>query len=153
MRTFLAGLSVFLVSVTFTKQAWSHCEVPCGIYDDEMRIGMLAEHITTVEKAMKQVAELSKAPAKNHNQISRWIANKESHATEIQKIVTQYFLTQRIKLGAQAGSAKHKKYQTELSLLHEMLVYAMKTKQGLDATNIMKFRSTLKAFEASYLKK
>jgi len=153
MKTFLACVSVFSVSVTFTQRAWSHCEVPCGIYVDEMRIGMLAEHITTVEKAIKQVGELSKAADKNHNQIVRWIANKESHAKEIQHIVTQYFLTQRIKLGAQAGSAKHKKYLTELSLLHEMLVYAMKTKQSLDATNIIKFRSALKAFEASYMKK
>lgn len=153
MRTFLAGLSVLLVSLTFTQKAWSHCEVPCGIYDDEMRIGMIAEHITTIEKAVNQVEELSKTADKNQNQIVRWVANKESHATEIQHIVTQYFMTQRIKIGAEAGSAAHTKYQTELSLLHELLVHAMKAKQSLDVANITNLRSALKAFEASYMKK
>jgi nickel superoxide dismutase len=114
---------------------------------------MIAEHITTIEKAMKQVAELSKAADKNQNQIVRWIANKESHATEIQHIVTQYFLTQRIKLGAKAGSPEKVKYLVQVSLLHELLVYSMKTKQSLDASSIANLRTTLKNFEAAYIKK
>jgi nickel superoxide dismutase len=153
MKTFLTGLSVLTLSLTFTQKAWSHCEVPCGIYDDELRIGMIAEHITTIEKAMKQVGELSKAADKNQNQIVRWIANKESHAKEIQHIVTQYFMTQRIKLGAKAGSAEKTKYLVNLALLHELLVYSMKSKQSLDASNIAMLRTTLKNFEASYIKK
>ncbi|MDA0841561.1 MAG: superoxide dismutase [Ni] [Planctomycetota bacterium] len=153
MKTFLTGLSVLALCLTFTQKAWSHCEVPCGIYDDEMRIGMIAEHITTIEKAVNQVEELSKTADKNQNQIVRWVANKESHATEIQHIVTQYFMTQRIKIGAEAGSAAHTKYLTELSLLHELLVHAMKAKQSLDVANIANLRSALKAFEASYIKK
>ena len=32
--------------------AFSHCEIPCGIYDDAMRITMIQEHITTIEKSM-----------------------------------------------------------------------------------------------------
>jgi nickel superoxide dismutase len=31
------------------------CEIPCGIYDDEMRINMIAEHITTIEKSVKKL--------------------------------------------------------------------------------------------------
>ena len=76
---------------------FGHCEIPCGIYDDEMRIKMMAEHITTLEKSMKEIMALSKAPAINYNQIVRWVMNKETHATEFQGIVTQYFMTQRIR--------------------------------------------------------
>jgi len=34
---------------------FSHCEIPCGIYDDPMRLDMMAEHIGTIEKSMKQI--------------------------------------------------------------------------------------------------
>ncbi len=48
----LVGSSfIFLFSV----QAFAHCEIPCGIYDDEMRIKIINEHIVTVEKSMNQI--------------------------------------------------------------------------------------------------
>ena len=40
--------------------AFSHCEIPCGIYDDGMRIKMLREHIATIEKSIKTIQTLEK---------------------------------------------------------------------------------------------
>ena len=82
-----------LLSLIVSASAWAHCEVPCGIYDDEARFTELEEHITTIEKAMAQVTELSAAAEENYNQIVRWVTNKEKHAEKFQHIVTQYFLT------------------------------------------------------------
>ena len=42
------------------------------------------------------------------------------------------------------------KYINQLTLMHEMLVYAMKTKQTTDLQYIEKLRSTLLSFENSY---
>jgi len=47
-------------------------------------------------------------------------------------VVTQYFMTQRIKLPKDGDAKAEKKSLFELTSLHEMLVYAMKTKQTLD---------------------
>ena len=46
----------------------AHCQIPCGIYGDEMRFQMLEEHITTIEKSMKLIGELSagRAPDLSH---------------------------------------------------------------------------------------
>jgi len=85
----------------FTVKTSAHCEIPCGIYDDEMRINMMNEHITTIEKSMNQIMKIEKEKRHHSNQLVRWIINKERHADEIQEIVTQYFLTQRIKFGTQ----------------------------------------------------
>ena len=90
----LAGLLPFLF---FISNAGAHCEIPCGIYDDQLRAKLIAEHATTIEKSMKQIIELSKAKPLNYNQLIRWVSNKEAHATKIQNIISQYFLTQRIK--------------------------------------------------------
>ena len=120
MKKLIFGLLVGLLFLSFSiTNVSAHCEIPCGIYDDQLRTQLIAEHATTIEKSMKQIIELSKAEPANYNQIVRWVSNKEKHATEIQHIVSQYFMTQRIK-------PDQKKYLEKLIVLHKMLITAMK---------------------------
>jgi nickel superoxide dismutase len=145
------NMSKILISLCFcvasillaTAYAGAHCEIPCGIYDDEARINRIAEHITTVEKSMRQTLQLQAEKPINYNQLVRWIMNKEDHATRIQHIVTQYFMTQRIKLDAQD-------YEKKLTVLHKILVYAMRCKQTTDLSNVEMLRSLLKEFHDLY---
>jgi len=134
------GLMIVLSNVAKIS---AHCEIPCGIYDDELRIKLIAEHATTIEKSMKLIIELSEKDPVNHNQLVRWISNKETHADEIQHIVTQYFMTQRIKPDV-------KSYEEELSLLHKMLISTTKCKQTTDLEHVGSIRTLLKKFEDLY---
>ena len=145
-----AALAFLLLLTLFSIRGFSHCEIPCGIYDDEMRIRMIDENITTVEKSMKQIMELSEHEKQNLNQIVRWVQNKENHADEISHIVTQYFMTQRIKPVAEEDGKAYKEYVKKLTLLHEMMVYAMKSKQTTDLANVEKLRSLLASFKTAY---
>ena len=142
----LALLAVFFCLFIMVNNAAAHCEIPCGIYDDQMRITMISEHITTIEKSMNQVMEIQKEKDHNANQLIRWVMNKEDHANELQEIVSQYFMTQRIKFDA-------KEYAKKVGLLHQMLVYAMKCKQTTDLENVQKLREALKEFETLYFAK
>ena len=126
--------------------AAAHCEIPCGIYDDEMRIEMLREHITTIEKSMNQVILLEKDANRKANQLTRWVMNKEQHADELQEIVSQYFMTQRLKPDA-------KDYASKLQLLHEMLLAGMKSKQTTDLGQVKRLRELVDLFEKSYFAK
>ena len=143
-------LSLLLIAVIVPMQLFAHCEIPCGIYGDKMRIDMLKEHVTTIEKSMNQIMELQKADSINYNQLVRWINNKDDHANEFQHIVTQYFMTQRIKLVDGSDKAALEKYQKELDLLHEMLIYAMKAKQTTDLQNCTKLNELIDSFYNSY---
>ena len=67
----------------------AHCQIPCGIYDDELRVKLIEEHIGTVEKSMNQIIALAKETPVNSNQLVRWVVNKEEHASEIQDIVDE----------------------------------------------------------------
>lgn len=134
---------LFLMVFFMVSYASAHCEIPCGIYDDEMRINMIGEHITTIEKSMNQITDLAGQKPMNHNQLTRWVMNKEHHANELQQIVTQYFMTQRIKLDAE-------KYAEKLTLLHKLLVFSMKCKQTTDLSHIATLRSLLKEFQGLY---
>lgn len=146
-------LIVLLVGITGSAKLFAHCQVPCGIYDDAMRIKMLAEHITTIEKAIKQINLLSKDTRPNHNQIVRWVTNKEKHAEEFSNIVTYYFLSQRIKTAAKKGSDDHNNYLNKLEVLHHLLVYAMKAKQSTDLEWVGKLKKLLGKFESLYFAK
>jgi nickel superoxide dismutase len=150
VRTFIITSVALFSLVAAAPSAFSHCEVPCGIYDDEMRIEMIQEHITTIEKAMKSIAELSTGSPVNYNQIVRWTVNKEKHAQELQHIVEQYFMTQRIKPAHSSDGAKYDRYIERITLLHMMLVHAMKAKQTTDLEHVDKLRSLTDAFSKSY---
>lgn len=143
-------IAIAVLSLVSAQWLYSHCQVPCGIYDDQMRIKMIAEHITTMEKAMKLVTELSKEKTPNYNQIVRWVVNKEKHAEELSDIVTYYFMAQRLKPAPRTDAKKYGDYQTKLELLHHILVYTMKAKQTTDLAHIEKLRELLKKFETNY---
>lgn len=140
---------LILLAGGVVTQVYSHCQIPCGIYDDDARLKEIAEHITTIEKGMKQIEELSQSDPMNMNQIVRWVNNKDDHADELNEIVTYYFMAQRISPAA-AESAEYKDYIRKLTLLHEMLVTGMKCKQTTDLVHVEKLKGLLKEFSAAY---
>ncbi len=144
---------VLLLGFASPRLLQAHCQVPCGIYDDELRIKLIAEHITTIEKAMKQIMELSKGTSPNYNQIVRWVTNKEKHAEEIDRTVTYYFMTQRIKSAPKTDAHKYGHYRERLELLHHLLFYSMKAKQSTDLKVIKNLKYTLEKFKKSYFHK
>ena len=145
-RRILYFLSVMSCIFFLSANAAAHCEIPCGIYDDEARINELLEHVSTIEKSMNQIMAIAKEKDHDANQLVRWVVNKENHANELQHIVTQYFMTQRIKLDA-------KDYDKKLGLLHQMLVYAMKCKQTTDLDNAAKLSAAINEFKKLYFAK
>ena len=149
-RILILALCAVTVAVV-SPLVYSHCQIPCGIYDDPARLNAIAENTTTVEKAMKSINDLSQQPKPNMNQIVRWINVKEEHAKDTEHIISYYFMAQRIKPVDKSDATKYEKYVKQLTLLHEMLIYSMKTKQTTDLANAEKLRSLLKQFRASYL--
>ncbi|MCK5214086.1 MAG: hypothetical protein KAR05_01880 [Candidatus Omnitrophica bacterium] len=54
-----------------TPAVYAHCEIPCGIYDDQIRVSLIEEHITTIKKSMRRIQGRTSQEAKNYNQIVR----------------------------------------------------------------------------------
>jgi nickel superoxide dismutase len=146
----LAGVLALALVLGASGIALSHCEIPCGIYNDSMRIVMLREDITTVEKSMKQITELGAQEKPNWNQLVRWVTNKEEHANKIQEVVTQYFMTQRVKVPAEGDAAAQAKYVEQVTILHQLLVTAMKMKQTTDLAHVKKARELVDEFVGAY---
>ena len=128
-----------------------HCQVPCGIFADKMRIDMLMEDCATIEKAMTMIETIEGAEGLNRNQMVRWIMTKEEHAAGIQETVASYWLAQRINAPAdRTDAAAMTKYYTQLELMHGITVSAMKSKQTIDSSHLARIRDLAKQFSATY---
>jgi len=150
VRKRIAAVGILATVAILASIAYSHCQIPCGIYDDEARFGEITEHITTIEKSMKEIEKLSAEAKPNMNQIVRWVNNKELHADELSEIVTYYFMAQRVKLPAEGDSKAQSQYVKQLTLLHRMLVYSMKAKQTTDLANVELLKSSLNEYHKVY---
>ncbi|HOT29333.1 MAG TPA: superoxide dismutase [Ni] [Candidatus Ozemobacteraceae bacterium] len=145
-RVLVCLLAIFSFALASGAPVSAHCQIPCGIYDDELRMNLIEEHIGTIEKSMNLVIELGKAKETDYNQIVRWVNNKDQHADELSEIVTYYFMTQRVK-------PEDKQYDKRIAILHQMLIAAMKCKQTTDLKNVENLRTLAKEFRALYFSK
>lgn len=148
-KLFITALFFSVLSLS-ALQSKAHCEIPCGIYGDSVRITLIYEHIETIEKSMNMINELSAQANPNYNQLVRWVVNKEEHAKKIQDIVSQYFLHQRIKPVDPSDEEAYTKYLKHLEALHHILVFAMKAKQTTDVDVTDTLRKKVGNFESLY---
>jgi len=150
MKTSLFLLIAVSVVLQYSP-VWAHCQIPCGIYDDPAEFSRMLQDVQTIEKSMQEIQNLSKAEKPDWNQLVRWVTNKEEHAQKLIDTVTFYFMTQRVKPTAVGDKVAYEKYVKELTLLHQIMVYAMKAKQTTDLENCKKLDELIGEFKASYL--
>ncbi|MEO0447836.1 MAG: superoxide dismutase [Ni] [Verrucomicrobiota bacterium] len=137
----LAGAVLFL---SFANQAFSHCQVPCGIFSDQLRFEQMLEDQVTMAKAAAQIVDLAgKSDAQSLNQLSRWVTTKEEHAASIQATMASYFFAQRIKSSAE-------RYDAQLKTGHAVVVAAMKAKQTVGEEEIAALKTAILEFYTAY---
>lgn len=139
-------LSVALIAA-MNLPANAHCQVPCGIYDDHARVHGMLEDVTTIRKAVDKLSALAgKTDAQSVNQRVRWVAAKDAHAERIIRVISDYFLTQRVK----PKSPKDRDHATYIKMLtehHAVMVAAMKAKQKTDAATVDALAEKVKRLE------
>jgi len=143
MNTTLRTLIPAALLLVAAPAAHAHCQIPCGIYDDDNVIQAMHTDYVTIDKAAKQIEELRKNPGDNAHQLTRWINNKESHAQSIQETVLNYFLAQRLK-------SDDTEYVEKLKLCHAVITTAMACKQSTDPANVDKLHELLHQFEDAF---
>ena len=154
----LAALSLFGLAAAASSAIWisrpeaarAHCQVPCGIYDDHARVARLREDATTIAKAIAQISDLAgQHDSQALNQATRWIVTKEEHASHIIEVVSEYFLTQKVKPVA-AGAEGYAAYLKKLADHHAVMVAAMKTKQDAAPATAAALNKAIDALATHY---
>lgn len=137
---------VFLVvfGLVISSQAYAHCQIPCGIYDDHARVQQMLEDVATVEKAVNSISQLAgKTDAQSQNQLVRWVMNKEEHAQRIVATISDYFLTQRVKPAAED-------YSERLIDHHAVILAAMKAKQNAAEPVVADLKASVEKLQTYY---
>lgn len=128
----------------------AHCEVPCGIYDDNMMVRQMLLDAETIRKASAKIVELAeRTDAASLNTIARWVLVKEEHSRELQHRNAWYFMTQRVK-AVPADDPGHAAYLERLAAHHRISVAAMKAAQSLDTSVQAELTRAIKAVEPWY---
>ena len=145
---------LIILSAVFLNMLFAHCQIPCGIYDDVLRVVSMEEDIATIQKSINKIQELgdSENSIQNQNQLVRWVNNKESHAQKIQNEISEYFLAQRIK-PKNVGDNGYDKYVMLSTSCQKIIFYAMKCKQNVDTQYVEKLSAELESFVVVYLDK
>jgi len=147
-------IKLFIIPLLLMSFISAHCQLPCGIYDDVMRVVNIEEDIATIQKSINSIQELgdSEKSIQNQNQLVRWVNNKESHAQKIQDVISEYFLAQRIKPKS-SSEKEYDKYVQLSTSCQKIIFYAMKCKQNVDTQYVEKLSAELESFVVVYLDK
>src|SRR6187401_3317671 len=95
-RLFMLGV----VGVTsWTGSLEAHCQMPCGIYHDDMVFDQVDQYIETMYKGISILNENKSATARDKCEFVRWVCLKEKASDETAQLLTSYFLQQKIKPG------------------------------------------------------
>ena len=145
MKSWLATCLLVLVpAIGVSPVAYSHCQVPCGIYDDHARVKLMLEDAATTRKAVELIGQLAgKEDPQSANQLVRWVMNKEQHAQNIISTISDYFLTQRVK-------ADQEDYAERLMKHHAVIVAAMKVKQNSEMKYVADLEKKIEALAPYY---
>ncbi len=118
-------LTIAVLCASFgVSNLWAHCQVPCGIFDDYLKLQSLIQDADTVIKAANEMQKLAgKSDAQSMQQFIRWTNNKESHAEHVIHSISDYYLAQRVKTNMED-------YNERLLKHHAVMIAAMKAKQS-----------------------
>ena len=139
-NTLLAGIALF---ICHTGSLTAHCQMPCGIYHDEMVFNQVDQYIETMYKGITELKNSKFSNSVERNNFIRWVTLKESASDEMANLITQYFLQQKIKPG-EPDTAKR------LVSAHKMLFELTAIKQNVDLKMIEDFADEWENFKQMF---
>ncbi len=109
----------------------AHCQMPCGIYDDQMVYDQINQFYLTMFKAVKALDHNEFKTDEDRNQFIRWVMTKERLCNEMATLITEFFLQQKIQ-----------PIDDNIELLqsaHKLLFLLLAIKQNVDIKIIKEF--------------
>ncbi len=125
--------TTLVASLLATAQLSAHCQMPCGIYHDQMIYDKVDEYFETMVKAVTFMHDDAFKTVQEKNQFIRWVITKEKMSDEVAEVLMYYFLQQKVKPGNDDDT-------TDLvRSLHKMLFLLVQIKQNADVKIVKEF--------------
>lgn len=121
----------------------AHCQMPCGIYHDDMVFDQVDQYIETMVKGITVMQESPFATTRERNEFIRWVMTKDHQSDEIAQLITAYFLQQKIKPD-ESDSDKR------LKAAHKLLFLIVQIKQNVDIAIVKQFYEVWEEFKLMF---
>ncbi len=121
----------------------AHCQMPCGIYHDDMVYDQLDQYVETMYKAVSVLEDSKFSTARERGEFVRWINQKEIQSDDAARLILTYFLQQKIKPG-EADTAKR------LESAHKLLFMIVGIKQNVDKHFVEDFNDEWEKFKLMF---
>lgn len=132
------GGCVFAVNSLF-----AHCQMPCGIYHDDMVFDQIDQYVETMVKAVTVLEDNKFSTLSERNEAIRWVMEKESESNNVAELITCFFLQQKIKPG-ESDTAKR------VLSAHKLLFFLVKIKQTVDISVVSDFYEEWEKFKLMF---
>jgi len=138
-------LLTFGIALTLLGQGVlsAHCQMPCGIYHDDMVFDQIDQYIETMYKGITVLNDNKFDSVKDKNEFVRWVIQKEKASDEAANLILTYFLQQKIKPG-EADTQKR------LAGAHELLFLIVQIKQNVDKKILESFSHEWESFKLMF---
>jgi len=121
----------------------AHCQMPCGIYHDDIVFDLIDQYIETMYKGITVINGNKWATVRDKNEAIRWICTKEKSSDEIAELILTYFLQQKIKPGEE-------KTAKSLESAHKLLFLLVQMKQNVDLDILHEFSHEWDSFKVMF---
>lgn len=121
----------------------AHCQMPCGIYHDDMVYDQVDQYVETMIKGLTTLKYNQFDTVMSRNQFVRWVIEKETASDEVANIITKYFLQQKIKPGEDETDKR-------LRSAHKLLFLLVAIKQNTDVKMVDEFAAEWERFKLMF---
>lgn len=143
MKKILLTATALLALQVFPHQIQAHCQMPCGIYHDDMVYDQIDQYVETMVKAVSILKNNDFKNATESNKFVRWVIQKEKASDEAAHILLTYFLQQKIKPDEPDTAEK-------LACAHKLLFFLVAIKQNTDVDIVDQFGDEWEKFKTMF---
>lgn len=143
MRKALFALGVLTAVVCSQADLIAHCQMPCGIYHDDMVFDQIDQYVETMYKGITIICDNKDSTPHDRNELVRWVVLKEKSSDEVANIITTYFLQQKTKPG-EADTVK------KLVSAHKLLFLLVQIKQDTSRKLVEQFADEWDTFKLMF---
>lgn len=147
-RKFQPFLNILLGSATFAAcffqgQLSAHCQMPCGIYHDDIVYDLIDQYVETMYKGISVLNNSKFSNPSERNAFVRWVMEKDKASDQAAKLISEYFLQQKIKPG-ESDTTKR------LISAHKLLFMLVTIKQNADLDFVKTFTTEWDQFKLMF---
>lgn len=121
----------------------AHCQMPCGIYHDDMVYDKIDQYVETMVKAMSKIKDNKFTTPAEKNELIRWVLTKDNLSDETAQLICSYFLQQKIKPG-------EKDTVKQLESAQRLLFLIVTIKQSADFKPVSDFAEEWEKFKLMF---